>query len=115
MPEKSKVRYEKTYKYFRDWCSKKGIENFTSESVILAYFGDVAKTKKPSTLWAHYSMLRSTVNFKDNVDISKYTKLLAYLKKENAGYQPTKSSTFTKENVENFLKNAPFHFLPLKV
>ncbi|XP_063910472.1 uncharacterized protein LOC135127784 isoform X2 [Zophobas morio] len=114
LPEKSKLRYEKTYKYFRDWCSKKGAENFTSESVILAYFDDVAKTKKPSTMWAHYSMLRSTVNSKDNVDISKYSKLIAYLKKENLGYQPTKSSTFTKENVDNFLKNAPFHFLPLK-
>ncbi|KAK4886064.1 hypothetical protein RN001_002335 [Aquatica leii] len=60
-------------------------------------------------------MLKSTLNLKHNVDISKYCKLIAYLKKQNVGYQPKKSSIFTKENIENFLKNAPFEFLPHKV
>jgi hypothetical protein len=115
LPEKSKSRYERTYRDFRDWCSKNGADNYTSESVILAYFGDVAKTKKTSSMWSYYSMLKSTVNLKDNVDISKYAKFIAYLKKQNVGYQPTKSSIFTKENIENLLKNTPLEFLPHKV
>ena len=115
LPEKSKARYEKAYKNFREWCLEKGAQNFTSESVLLAYFGDATKSKKPSTMWALYSMLKSTISSKNNIDISKYAKLIAYLKKQNIGYHPRKSSIFTKQDVENFLKNAPFQFLPQKV
>lgn len=112
---KSKDRYEKTYRAYRDWCNDKGVPNIGSENVILAYFAQLKKDKKPSTLWAHYSMLRATLNIKDNIDISKNAKLIAFLKQQNIGYQPKKSSVFTKENMEKFLKNAPLEFLPHKV
>lgn len=62
---------------------------------------------KPSTLWSQYSMLRSTLDIKKGIDMSKYSKLRAFLKRQNEGYLPKKSRVFTKEQVDNFLNNAP--------
>ncbi|KAJ8979486.1 hypothetical protein NQ317_000362 [Molorchus minor] len=52
---------------------------------------------KVSTLWANYSMLKSTLSLKENIDISKY--LLSssiFLKKKNIAYKPKKSLVFSK-------------------
>ncbi|KAK9730340.1 hypothetical protein QE152_g15247 [Popillia japonica] len=66
---------------------------------------------KPSTLWSQYSMLRSTLDIKKGIDMSKYSKLRdsklrAFLKRQSEGYLPKKSRVFTKEQVDNFLNNA---------
>lgn len=115
MPEKSKCRYEKAYQSYRDWCLRKDIDNIDSENVVLTYFIEMGEGKKPSTLWATYSMLRTTLNLRDKVDISKFTKLGAYLKKQSVGYKPKKSSIFTNRNIETFLNEAPIDFLTQKV
>ncbi|MGH9701080.1 MAG: tyrosine-type recombinase/integrase [Candidatus Acidiferrales bacterium] len=115
LPEKSRTRYENVYHIFKSWCAQKGVKKAVSETVILAYFSELAKTKKPSTLWSTYSMLRTTLNIKDKVDISKFPKLLAFLKRQNQGYKSKKSSTFSFENIEAFLKNAPKEMLTIKV
>lgn len=52
-------------------------------------------------------MLRSTFMVKHNLNLKKFTKLLAYIKEQNSGYKPTKSSIFTREDVNRFLMEAP--------
>lgn len=107
LPEKSKKRYEITYDVFRKWCDAKYVDIHTSEAVLLAYF--LEKSKKytsPASLWCEYSMLRSTISLNDNVDISKYAKLRAFLKNKNIGYRPKKSEVFTIEQIVKFLSEA---------
>ena len=68
LPSKSKVHYESTYKTFLEW-KKKYNTTSSSETVLMAYFQELNKKYKPSSLWSFYSMLKSTINIKEAVDI----------------------------------------------
>ncbi|XP_031332895.1 uncharacterized protein LOC116163187 [Photinus pyralis] len=89
-----------------EYRSSKGTYSF-SENVVLGYFLDLSKKMKPSTLWANYSMLKATLMLKQNVDITSYNKLRAYLKKQSVGYKAKKSKVFTNEQIREFMMNAP--------
>ena len=78
-----------------------------SENVMLAYFTHLASKLKSSSLWAQYSMIKTELNVKYNVDIAKYNKWLAFLKQPDKGYRPKKSKVFTKKQFNDFLKEAP--------
>lgn len=105
IPEKSKERYEKTFKLFAAWCNKKNLENIT-EKVMLAYFVSRNETlKSPGSLWAEYSMLKATIFLHKAVDISKYATLIAFLKRKNIGHKVKKSRIFTREHMYKFLNN----------
>lgn len=43
----------------------------------------------------------------ENINIAKFNKLTAFLKKSNVGYEPNQSKTFTREEINRFLKEAP--------
>lgn len=114
LPKKSRDKYEKEYEIFKTWCRQKKVKQ-VSENVLLAYFSGHAKNMKSSSLWSKYSMLKSTLAIKENVDI-KYPKLIAFLKRQAVGYRPKKSATFTRENINVFLLEAPDEtFLMTKV
>ncbi|KAJ8963593.1 hypothetical protein NQ317_012695 [Molorchus minor] len=100
IPEKSRERYENTYELYSKWCVAKGVQH-TSETVLLAYFCEISKQSKASTLWSRYSMLRAVLNFRHNVDISNYAKLKAFFEKEES-------------DIDTFLNNAPIEYLPQK-
>lgn len=51
-------------------------------------------------------MLKTILNYKDNVDISKFLKLLGFLKRKHQGYQRTKSQVLTPEQITKFIENA---------
>lgn len=115
LPEKSKAQYENAYKQFKDWCSHKNVSK-VSENVLLAYFEDKSKSVKSPTLWALYSMLKSTLNIKENIDVMKFLKLVPYLKKKSVGYQAKKSKVLTGEQVNQFITEADNdHYLLMKV
>lgn len=115
LPEKSKAQYENAYKQFKDWCSYKKVSK-VSENVLLAYFEDKSKSVKSSTLWALYSMLKSTLNIKENIDVTKFMKLVPYLKKKSVGHQAKKSKILTGEQVNQFITEADNeHYLLMKV
>lgn len=59
-----------------------------------------------NSLWAKYSMLKTMLLVKENVNISKFPKIIAFLKKCNSGHQPTQSKVLTREEVNLFLKEA---------
>ena len=94
MPAKSKYKYEKAYKLFEDWCQEKRI-NKINETALLAYFEQKSRVYKGSTLWSLYSMLRTTLSLKKNVDIKKYPSLIVFLKRKSLGQTPKKSNVFT--------------------
>lgn len=52
-------------------------------------------------------MLKSTLAVKENIDISKYAKLHAFLKKQNVGYKAKKSKIFSRDEINTFLRDAP--------
>ena len=51
-------------------------------------------------------MLKTTMKVHEKIDISKYRKLAAFLKRNNVGYQPKKAKTLTREQVNKFLVEA---------
>lgn len=115
LPPKSREIYESVYERFLEWCKEKAVHTY-SEDVLMVYFSNLAKKMKPSTLWSQYSMLRSTLDLKKGVNISKYSKLRAFLKRQNEGYRPKKARVFTKEQVDGFLNTAPDNlYLLMKV
>ena len=114
LPDKSKTRYQAALSIFEQWCSKKNVKCI-NETVILAYFSEKSKTSKASTLWSHYSMLKSTLIINKNIDI-KYPKVIAFLNKKSTGYKAKKSKVFTCEEVNKFLHEADDNtFLMMKV
>lgn len=106
LPLKSKEKYEKVYKRFVCWCSEKNIQNIFKEKVLLAYFETISKSYSSSSLWAFYSMLRAVISTKNNIDISKFIQLQAFLKRKSEGHKPKKSKTFLKEEIAQFLMTA---------
>lgn len=115
MPDKSKKIYEQRYKYFKDWCKNKRIQN-TTENVMIAFFNEQSKTFKSSTLWSMYSMLKTMLNLRENIEISNFFKLKTLLKKTNAKYKAKKSDVFSRDDINKFLIEAPDDkFLMMKV
>ncbi|XP_074103468.1 uncharacterized protein LOC141530326 [Cotesia typhae] len=74
------------------------------------------KANEPSSLWATYSMLRSMVDIKHNINIYNYSRLIAFLKQKNKGFKSTKALTLSAEQINQFLGEAPDNqYLPIKV
>lgn len=104
LPQNSREKYENAYKRFMDYRTNNKTNSF-SENVLIAYFADLCQKMKP--LWSNYSMVRSTLSINNNVDISKYQKLRALLKRQSDGYKPKKSKILTKQQIETFMEHAP--------
>jgi hypothetical protein len=80
IPEKSKRQYDKCYNDFKERCNKNNVK-MVSENVVLAYLMGKSKTMKSSTLWSTYSMLKHTLNIWDRIGVTKFLKLVPFLKK----------------------------------
>lgn len=106
IPTKSQKVYQNAYEKFLKWTAEHNVKYY-SENVLLAYFENLSKKLKSSTLWAQYSMIKAQLNLMHNIDIGKYNKLIAFLKRQNEGYKPKKSKVLNKEQFDNFLLNAP--------
>jgi hypothetical protein len=114
LPEKSRARYEAQFNVFTKWCEEKGAKVYT-ENVLLAYFTDLVNKNKKS-LWAIFSMLKSCIMLNKNIDISKYAKLITYIKRQTEHHKPKKSEILDEENITAFLARAPNdNFLLMKV
>lgn len=106
LPQKSKERYIKSYNDFMKWRSDKKVKSL-SESVFLTYFNDLSKRVKPSTLWSVYSMLKTTMTTRHNVNLKNFDKLTSFLKRQSEGFRSKKSKVLTAQDVETFLNQAP--------
>lgn len=100
LPQKSRQQYDIAYNRFMQWCKSKKVEGKFSETVFLAFFEEKSKVWKSSTLWSNFSMIEASLLIKNDVDISKYHKLIAFLKRQNVGYCPKKSKSLTREQID---------------
>lgn len=115
LPAKSRALYEKTYNEFVKWCKDNNVQAATEDSM-LVYFDELCKVYKPSSLWSKYSMIRANLVAKENIDISQFKKLFAFLKRQSEGYKPKKSKILTREEIIKFFVEAPDeNFLMIKV
>jgi hypothetical protein len=80
IPEKSKRQYDKCYNVLKERCNKNNVKT-VSENVVLVYLMEKSKTVKSSTLWSTYSMLKLTLNIRDGNGVTKFLKLVPFLKK----------------------------------
>ncbi|KAJ8979835.1 hypothetical protein NQ317_009594 [Molorchus minor] len=101
-----KVNTKPAIKKFMDWTLENGIKNI-SENVLTAYMKKLSCDIKPSALWTTYSMLKTMINIKNNIDISSYPKLCSFLKLKSTGYKTKKSKILTPEQIKHFLLKAP--------
>lgn len=106
VPAKSNKRYALIYNKFQKWKESNGTTS-NSETVFKSYFEELANTKKPSSLYSTYSMLKTMMKMNEGIDISTYHNLSTFLKKKSAGYKPKKAKAFTAEEIERFLNDAP--------
>lgn len=61
-------------------------------------------------------MIRTSLKVYENVDVAKYHRLIAFLKRQHVGYEAKKSSIFSRDEIDKFLQNAPDDtFLIIKV
>lgn len=102
----SKQRYEKMYKTFQNWQELKGT-NDISEDTLLAYFLELSRKYKPSTMWAYYSMLKSMISLNFNVNLGTYKHSTKFLKNKSVGYKPVESKAFSREEIDRFISEAP--------
>lgn len=106
LPTKSRSLYNKAYDNFIAWKLENKASSF-SENVFLAYFQSLHGKFKPSSLWVEYSKLKSTINLYHQTDISKYAKLLAFLKRKSEGFKAKKAQTFLPDHLKTFIDEAP--------
>jgi hypothetical protein len=115
LPIKSRDKYLHTYENFLQWQSNKETTSF-SENVLMAYFNELAAKYKPSTLWSIYSMLKSTLIMKHNINLSRYALLLAFVKRQSDGFKSKKSKVLSADHIRKFIDEAPDHkYLATKV
>lgn len=61
-------------------------------------------------------MLRATLNVHHNINIASYNQLLALIKRKGDGFKSKKSRILTRDQILNFLENAPdSEYLLMKV
>lgn len=115
MPAKSKHKYEAAYQKFMNWLAVKKITTL-SDTVLLAYFDELSESFAPTTLWATYSMLRSMIHIKHDINIHDYATLIQFLKRKSTGYVSKKALVLNAEHIHQFLKDAPDElYLAVKV
>lgn len=116
IPSRSREMYERAYIRFITWAKEQQVNDFT-ENAVLAYFVHLSnKSLKSSSMWAQFSMLKVELSIKDNVDINCYKRVRAFLKRKSENYTAKKSKSFTKDQVDTFLREAPDKkYLAMKV
>jgi len=106
VPAKSTERYYSCYNKYMKWHKEQKATSH-SQNVLLAYFAYIKTNLKPSSLWSTYSILRTMINLKHEVNIASYTNLKAFLKRQSDGYHAKKSLSLSTAQIKTFLKYAP--------
>ncbi|KAJ8915318.1 hypothetical protein NQ315_014826 [Exocentrus adspersus] len=106
LKEAASVASKREYRDFKNWQQKNGLNGVT-EDVLLAYMNQLSARFSPNSLWAKWSMLKSCLEIKESVQIRRFQKVIAFLKRKNERYSPRKAKVLSKEQVERFLLDAP--------
>ncbi|XP_074038369.1 uncharacterized protein [Leptinotarsa decemlineata] len=80
IPSKSEAVYQKEYKIYLDWLTRKNVmPKDVTETAFLAYFQELSETYSPNS----------------------------FLKRKSKSYKPKKSAVLSPKDVIRFLKDAP--------
>jgi hypothetical protein len=121
LPSTSKERYQATYETFQEWRAENKLAGQVSPKEILAYFNQMLETGKwasPGTFWSKFSMLRTTLQAKEGIDIKSTimnTTIETWPKKIGGSHKTKQDNMFTKEQVRKFLNEAPDSFIVHKL
>lgn len=108
-------RHQAIYEHFIEWRDSEHHDSF-SEDVFLEYFKHLLEKFGSSSLWSRYFALRSVLIINHNVNMAKHSKVRDFLKSVAADCEPKEGKTFTLEEVEKFITEAPDEtYLALKV
>jgi len=51
-------------------------------------------------------MLKAVLSVRENIEINKFARVIAFLKRNSVGYEPTKSKVLTRQEIHEFMRNA---------
>lgn len=51
-------------------------------------------------------MIKAVLSVKENIEINKFFRVIAFLKRNSVGYEPTTSKVLTRQEINTFLINA---------
>lgn len=115
LSDRSNDRYVSAYEKFLSWQRSQKTNSF-DEDVLLKYFHEAANTFAPTTLFSMYSMLKNTIYSNHNLNISAYSRLLAFLREKQLGYRSKKTYFFSADEIKKFFLEAPdSKYLGIKV
>ncbi|XP_050501217.1 uncharacterized protein LOC126881172 isoform X2 [Diabrotica virgifera virgifera] len=75
--------------------------------MMMEYLQGFGEVYKPSYLWTRLSMLKTTLKAYENVDISSFSSLFAYLKGKSKHHKAKKSKALNAWQIQHFLTEAP--------
>ncbi|KAJ3616203.1 hypothetical protein MTP99_004871 [Tenebrio molitor] len=90
IPEKSGERYHKEMEIFRNWRQINGAEKI-DEDVMLAYVSELSKKYDASSVSTEISMVETMLLTYENVDISSYSVVKSFMKRNSSEYVPKMS------------------------
>ncbi|XP_034949255.1 uncharacterized protein [Chelonus insularis] len=108
LPKKSADKYMLVYNNYMNWKQEnKDSLSGSEENNLIVYFKSLSSKLCPATLWSIHSMLKSTLNANNNIDISKFYKLKGLIKNNAKGHKSKKSAVLTWDQAISFINNAP--------
>ena len=114
-PAKSRDKYREEYNKFVAWQKERNL-NCYEEEVFLVNFSHLYTNYAPTTVQSHHSMVKAVLKTELNIDIGKFEKVNALLKRKSVGYQLKKAHVFEPHELKKFLCEAPdIKFLATKV
>ena len=105
--------YRLVFENYEKWCMENKIKELSNEKALLVYFRELSISRKPSSLWCYYSMLKTELSIRKNVNVKKDINLIAFLKRQSEGYN-SKKKDLQKEEITSFFKtvdNSKLFFL----
>lgn len=107
LPSKSSMQYKVAYDKFLEWFrGLSGVNENTkiTETFLMTYF----ETKiSAASCWSIYSRLKSTLQLYDKISLDKMENLQKLLKRKAESHTPVQAPTFSSEQIQEFLKDAP--------
>ena len=108
IPSKSAAVYSKWLKVYQEWAENNQFSKyFVSANTLLAFFRSFGEKYSPSTLWTIFSCLKKQMLVHYKIDINQFTEVQHYLKAVNTTHKKKKFPTFSREELDSFLLQAP--------
>jgi site-specific recombinase XerD len=108
IPARSRDTYLKYFKRFQDWlAAHDGSLQSVTGSVLCAYFKAHEAKYKPSTMWTHFSAIKSVLVSEHNVSVTGVEAVTKFLKSKSAQQVKKRAPIFSQQDISLYLTSAP--------